>query len=724
VQDFNKVMILPISGRDELRVCALCYDTGMVFIIDPKKKPIYQQVIGSVFVGTVEDEAGIEMMMMPDNRDVVVVINLEQGRVTVFSAVDGHWENQLQPVIPDTFQPDDQLKRVVLTRYETYVVCKKQGRNNDTIFVFREPISQLQSNSIAIKEVEMEATCGGAAVDRKGHWFVAVDTSGKLLVIWNWKRYEADQAPRANVSSASAKKDKETDERDTTNERGELLSIDNVELGEIRPQQNDPRQYKLRNAWNTKYYNDREEFNDGQSTKYSVGLQLGIPTGPVQMVPDGSASCGVPLLGGNAAILYQDGEVKFTKTEAGDAQDPVKKVTFSSAPKPAKGFNTFCCVSFWGCGIITILLGIICFIALLTTKTSHVLPVSPPIPRHEAFFPDLGGRCVWVHDLITDQPIARISGIGTPYAAAATPNGAFVYVTDAFDNTVSVIATASYTVIATIFVETGPKDIAIVPDGTEVWVTHQIHQSIYVISTKENTVIAKIPVMSDPQRPVFHPGRVEAYVVNTGSDTVSVVELDTHRLKRTVDVGPSPRNIAMVDKTKAYVTIEGNHSVGIIDVDNERFDGTISIGMEPCAVVVIAEKQKAYVTNSASNTVSVIDITSHQVLLNISVGRQPEQLVLHPNRTRVYVENRSSQTSSVIDVDTNQVIATIILPVRGPVSSMTMTPDGHYMIATHDNEEHVSVVDTTTNTAKPMLIGSNDPRTKVSLQAAVFTKWD
>jgi hypothetical protein len=71
---------------------------------------------------------------------------------------------------------------------------------------------------------------------------------GKLLVIWNWKRYEADQAPPANVSSPSAKKEEETDERDTTNERGEPLSLDKVELEEIRPQQNDPRQYKLRNA--------------------------------------------------------------------------------------------------------------------------------------------------------------------------------------------------------------------------------------------------------------------------------------------------------------------------------------------------------------------------------------------------------------------------------------------------------------------------------------------
>jgi hypothetical protein len=48
----------------------------------------------------------------------------------------------------------------------------------------------------------------------------------------------------------------------------------------------------------------------------------------------------------------------------------------------------------------------------------------------------------------------------------------------------------------------------------------------------------------------------------------------------------------------------------------------------------------------------------------------------------------------------------------------------HHIVTTHNNQEYVSIVDTTTNTANWMLVGSSDPRTEVSLQEAVFTKWD
>jgi YVTN family beta-propeller protein len=715
VRNFHQIKMVSISEGDGLRICAFCADIGVIFIIDPKKA-IHQQIIGSVHVGTATvdvdtGQSSIQMMTMPDNDNLVLIINVEQKIITIFNAVNGRPAGA-QPVIPSMFQPADQLKRIVITRYETYVICRKNGENRDKIFLFPVSINGLQSESIAIKDIEMSAACVGAAVDLEGHWFVAADTSdqnhGKLLVIWRWKRYWSEIRPALSV-----KTDKETDkEANKANEAGER---DRLILGEAETGETPPRRNELKEKWDRRYVAQSDPGCD--ITSYTVQLQ-GIPN-QVRMDPGGSLFCATLRDTANAAVLYRDGNVRYT--EAGDVQDPIEKMTFSSTQKPAKRFNQICILLFWLLGIITMGVGVALLVVVLVSGED--IPSIPSIPRHEACFPDLNGKCVWVHDLITNQPIARISGIGTPYAAAATPDGTRVYVTDAFNNTVSIIDTTSYTVIDTVFVETGPKGVAISPDATEVWVSHQIHQSIDVISTANNTVIATIPVGGDPQIPVFNPDRAEVYVVNTGNNTVSVIESDTHQLILTIDdVGPSPRNIAMVDKTTAYVTIGGNHSVDIIDVATGEKQGTISVGMEPWGVVVIAEKKRAYVTNSASNTVSVIGTASNLVLLNISVGRQPEQLVLHPNQTRVYVANRIDQTASVIDVDTNQVIATILLPVHAPVSSMTITPDGNYIVTTHDNEEHIAIVDTTTNTAKWMLIG-NDPLT-VSLQEVVFTKWD
>ena len=65
-------------------------------------------------------------------------------------------------------------------------------------------------------------------------------------------------------------------------------------------------------------------------------------------------------------------------------------------------------------------------------------------------------------------------------------------------NTVSVIATASNTVTATIPVGnnpdgSGPWGVAVSPDGSTVYVANFIDETVSVIATATNTVTATIP---------------------------------------------------------------------------------------------------------------------------------------------------------------------------------------------------------------------------------------
>jgi YVTN family beta-propeller protein len=58
-----------------------------------------------------------------------------------------------------------------------------------------------------------------------------------------------------------------------------------------------------------------------------------------------------------------------------------------------------------------------------------------------------------------------------PFGVAVTPDGSKVYVTNLLSNTVSVIATATNTVSATIAVGDHPEGVAVTPDGSKVYVT-------------------------------------------------------------------------------------------------------------------------------------------------------------------------------------------------------------------------------------------------------------
>ena len=86
-----------------------------------------------------------------------------------------------------------------------------------------------------------------------------------------------------------------------------------------------------------------------------------------------------------------------------------------------------------------------------------------------------------------------------PRGVAITPNGAFAYVTTVGSNTVSVIATATNTVVATIGVGSTPLGAAINPfygayGGETVYVTNANSNNVSVIATVTNTVVGTVGV--------------------------------------------------------------------------------------------------------------------------------------------------------------------------------------------------------------------------------------
>src|SRR5262245_54825693 len=72
------------------------------------------------------------------------------------------------------------------------------------------------------------------------------------------------------------------------------------------------------------------------------------------------------------------------------------------------------------------------------------------------------------------------------------------YVTNQNDNTVSVIDTATNSIIATVPVGSGPAAVAVTPNGRFAYVVNQLSNNVSVISAANNTVVATVPVATFP----------------------------------------------------------------------------------------------------------------------------------------------------------------------------------------------------------------------------------
>ena len=122
---------------------------------------------------------------------------------------------------------------------------------------------------------------------------------------------------------------------------------------------------------------------------------------------------------------------------------------------------------------------------------------------------------------------AVVVGVGAALPSGASTGAPTAYVVNTFDNTVSVIDTATQTVEDTIVVGNTPEYVAVTPDGAKAYVSNFSDDTVSVIDTATNSVIAVISVGAEPVGIGITPDGTKAYVVDLGQNTVSVIDTAT-----------------------------------------------------------------------------------------------------------------------------------------------------------------------------------------------------
>jgi YVTN family beta-propeller protein len=134
-----------------------------------------------------------------------------------------------------------------------------------------------------------------------------------------------------------------------------------------------------------------------------------------------------------------------------------------------------------------------------------------------------------------------VAGLVACFLASAQTLAQNAYITNAGDNTVSVVDTATNTVTATIPVGSFPLGVTVTPDGSTVYVANEL-DNVSVIDTATNTVTTTIPAGFTPFRVAVTPDGSTVYVTDAGAgaDTVSVIDTATNTVIATIPVGRQP----------------------------------------------------------------------------------------------------------------------------------------------------------------------------------------
>ncbi len=205
-----------------------------------------------------------------------------------------------------------------------------------------------------------------------------------------------------------------------------------------------------------------------------------------------------------------------------------------------------------------------------------------------------------------------------PEGVAVSPNGSRVYVANVYGGDVSVIDTATDTVIASPQVGSGPARVAVSPDGTRAYVTNSFDGTVSVIDTATNTVVGPpIMVGDSPFGVTVSADGSRAYVANADGDSVSVIDTDTAAVTATIGVGDYATAVALSpDGSLAYVANYSDDTVSVIDTATEAVVATVALDDAPfddvnaSGVAFVPGSTRAYATTLLDDTVSVISLSA------------------------------------------------------------------------------------------------------------------
>jgi YVTN family beta-propeller protein len=274
---------------------------------------------------------------------------------------------------------------------------------------------------------------------------------------------------------------------------------------------------------------------------------------------------------------------------------------------------------------------------------------------------------------VVNAPTSAIAGspinVGpNPSFVAITPDGRHAYITNtnaaASPGSVSVIDTATNTVVATITVGDQPQGVAISPDGSKAWVIDfgfQNGPGISIIDTATNTVTTTITAgLGAPFAAAFSPDGSRAYVTDLGLGKVLVFDTATNAIVASPSVVFATALAVTPDGSHLYVTSEITSGFSVIDTStNSVVAGPITTGPTADGVVITPDGSKAFVVNDGNATVSVVDTATNTVTATIGVGSCPANAAFSPDGSKLFVTNFCSGSVSVIDPTTNLVVATI-----------------------------------------------------------------
>lgn len=261
-----------------------------------------------------------------------------------------------------------------------------------------------------------------------------------------------------------------------------------------------------------------------------------------------------------------------------------------------------------------------------------------------------------------------------------------------------------------------PAGLAITPDGRYAYVANNNN---YSIAGQDSVTIIDLKILlpiktiydksfNGPYTVTINKSGTKAYVTNSGGSTITVIDVKTDTVIRTIDGFDGPSGMVIHGHT-AYVNNYGatpgvgsgnGTTVRVVDLKTNTIVGEpIVVGLAPAALAISPDGRYVYTANYVdgnpkTGTLTKISTATNTVVATIGPFANgfsgPFSIVINSSGKKAYVTNFGSNnfepfgtTVSVVDLCENVICSIIKLGIQP--SGIALTPNGKYAVVSNYN---------------------------------------
>ncbi len=325
--------------------------------------------------------------------------------------------------------------------------------------------------------------------------------------------------------------------------------------------------------------------------------------------------------------------------------------------------------------------------ALRLAMSVWVCAVAGTVVAAPTVYVPLGsGNQVIAVDAASGRIAASYPGVDNPHGLVATPDGEYLVAgsmletplpagspPNAPNSKLFLVHPGHGHVMLTIPVSGWTHHQAITPDGRYVISTHPTRGGISVVDMQSNRVVKTIETGPAPNYTAITRDGKRAYVSNSGNGSVSQIDLGAWRVTRTLDGGPAPEHVVLsADEQALYVLNPRAGTVSAVSTESGKVVGVHKIGANLHGLDLGDDGQTLFVSSVTDNKLVALD-PRNGAQRSLALSPAPYHLNTIRGTGKVYVSSRSEPVIWVVDQKSLKLTDIIKLPA-GEGHQMAVLP--------------------------------------------------